>query len=280
MVATLQILISLLAVIAAVGVAAKRLKLPPAILLVVTGVVLALIPGLPRIELAPELVLLLVLPPIIYSSAVAMSWREFRFNLRPDLAARRRLRRLHHRRGRRGQPLAAGSPLAGRLRAGGHRVAARRRGAAVDRSPHAAAAAHPGHPRGRGTGQRCDGADPLSLRRRRRSAPASSRFGQAAGTVRRHRGRRDSLGHRRRLADAAPAPLGRRSAHRDPALGADAVSRLLAAGASRRLRRARHRHHRPLHQLERPAADQRRDAPAGHLLLGFPDLPRSRAWSS
>ena len=38
---------------------------------------------LPRIELAPEFVLLLVLPPIIYSSAVAMSWREFRFNLRP-----------------------------------------------------------------------------------------------------------------------------------------------------------------------------------------------------
>jgi CPA1 family monovalent cation:H+ antiporter len=35
------------------------------------------------VRLAPELVLLLVLPPLIYSSAVAMSWREFRFNLRP-----------------------------------------------------------------------------------------------------------------------------------------------------------------------------------------------------
>ena len=58
-------------------------KIPLAILLVITGVVLALVPGLPRIELAPEFVLLLVLPPIIYSSAVAMSWREFRFNLRP-----------------------------------------------------------------------------------------------------------------------------------------------------------------------------------------------------
>src|SRR6185369_4296133 len=83
MVATLQILISLLAVIAAVAVASKRLKVPPAILLVVTGVALALIPGLPKIELAPQLVLLLILPPIIYMSAVAMSWREFRFNLRP-----------------------------------------------------------------------------------------------------------------------------------------------------------------------------------------------------
>ena len=40
-------------------------------------------PGLPRIELAPELVLLGILPPLIYSAGVAMSWREFRFNLRP-----------------------------------------------------------------------------------------------------------------------------------------------------------------------------------------------------
>ena len=50
MVSTLQILISLLAVIAAVGVALEKLKIPPAILLVVTGVVLALIPGLPAIS--------------------------------------------------------------------------------------------------------------------------------------------------------------------------------------------------------------------------------------
>ena len=44
---------------------------------------MALIPGLPKVELAPELVLLVILPPLIYSAGVAMSWREFRFNLRP-----------------------------------------------------------------------------------------------------------------------------------------------------------------------------------------------------
>lgn len=73
----------LLIAIAAVGVVAKRSNIPPAILLVLTGVLLALVPGLPAVRLAPELVLLLVLPPLIYSSAVAMSWGEFRFNLRP-----------------------------------------------------------------------------------------------------------------------------------------------------------------------------------------------------
>ena len=80
---TFQILILLLAVISAVGLVAKRLQIPPAILLVITGVGLALIPGLPSLQLAPDLVLLLVLPPIIYWDAVKMSWKEFRFNLRP-----------------------------------------------------------------------------------------------------------------------------------------------------------------------------------------------------
>jgi CPA1 family monovalent cation:H+ antiporter len=83
MVPTIQILVLLLVIVASVAVAATRLKVPPAILLVLTGVALALIPGLPTLELSPELVLLLVLPPVIYSSAVTMSWREFRFNIRP-----------------------------------------------------------------------------------------------------------------------------------------------------------------------------------------------------
>src|SRR5271163_3530913 len=80
---TIQSLVLVLVVVAVVGIVAKRLKIPPAILLVLTGVVLALVPGLPTVNLAPELILLLVLPPIVYSSAVAMSWREFHFNLRP-----------------------------------------------------------------------------------------------------------------------------------------------------------------------------------------------------
>jgi Na+/H+ antiporter len=79
----IQIFLLLLIAIAAVGVVAKRWNVPPAILLVLTGLVLAVVPGLPAVRLAPELVLLLVLPPLIYWAAVSMSWREFRFNLRP-----------------------------------------------------------------------------------------------------------------------------------------------------------------------------------------------------
>jgi monovalent cation/hydrogen antiporter len=79
----MQTLLLLLAVLVVVAIVARRLNTAPSILLVIAGVSLALIPGLPRIELAPELVLLGILPPLIYSAGVAMSWREFRFNLRP-----------------------------------------------------------------------------------------------------------------------------------------------------------------------------------------------------
>ena len=83
MTATIQTLLVLLAVLVVVAIVARRLKTAPSIVLVIAGIILALTPGLPRIELAPELVLFGILPPLIYSSAVAMSWREFRFNLRP-----------------------------------------------------------------------------------------------------------------------------------------------------------------------------------------------------
>src|SRR5580704_10670809 len=82
MAATIETFLGLLAVLVVVAVVARRLRTAPSILLVVAGIALAVIPGLPRIELAPELVLLGILPPLIYSAGVAMSWREFRFSLR------------------------------------------------------------------------------------------------------------------------------------------------------------------------------------------------------
>src|SRR6476620_7355136 len=83
MTALLQIMFLLLAVLVIAAVVARRLNIAPSIVLVIAGVLLALIPGLPRIELAPELVLLVILPPLIYWAGVTISWREFRFNLRP-----------------------------------------------------------------------------------------------------------------------------------------------------------------------------------------------------
>ncbi len=78
-----QLFLILIAVLAGTALLARRIDVAPAILLLLAGTALAFVPGMPSPELPPELILLLVLPPLIYSAAVAMSWREFKFNLRP-----------------------------------------------------------------------------------------------------------------------------------------------------------------------------------------------------
>ena len=83
MTATIQTFLLLLAVLVVIALIAQRFRTAPSILLVIAGIGLAFVPGLPPLELAPEFVLLVILPPLIYSAGVAMSWREFRFNLRP-----------------------------------------------------------------------------------------------------------------------------------------------------------------------------------------------------
>src|SRR5438132_7633676 len=81
--ARFQIFLFLLAALAGTALLARRVNIAPAILLMLAGIALAFVPGMPTVELPPEVVLLLVLPPLIYSASVAMSWREFKHNLRP-----------------------------------------------------------------------------------------------------------------------------------------------------------------------------------------------------
>jgi CPA1 family monovalent cation:H+ antiporter len=51
--------------------------------LVVAGILASLIPGLPNYQLAPELVLVEFLPPLLYAAAIDTSLRDLRANLRP-----------------------------------------------------------------------------------------------------------------------------------------------------------------------------------------------------
>jgi Na+/H+ antiporter len=59
---------------------ARRLKVPYPILLVIAGLLLSFLPGMPRIGLDPNLVFLVFLPPLLYSAAWMLSWREFQRN--------------------------------------------------------------------------------------------------------------------------------------------------------------------------------------------------------
>jgi Na+/H+ antiporter len=79
----LEIIILLLMAVLALTTVARKLGIPYPILLVVGGLVLGFVPGLPTVRLDPDLVFLVFLPPILWATAYFTSWRDFRANLRP-----------------------------------------------------------------------------------------------------------------------------------------------------------------------------------------------------
>jgi monovalent cation/hydrogen antiporter len=75
-------LLALLLALGALLALSPVLRLPLPILLVLTGVVLGFVPGLPHVALAPDLVLVAILPPLLYSGAFFTSLRDLRTNRR------------------------------------------------------------------------------------------------------------------------------------------------------------------------------------------------------
>jgi monovalent cation/hydrogen antiporter len=63
------------------GLLALKLKVPYPIVLVVGGLALSFVPGIPRITLNPDVIFFVVLPPLLYYAAWLTSWREFSYNL-------------------------------------------------------------------------------------------------------------------------------------------------------------------------------------------------------
>src|SRR3712207_90718 len=82
---TFEVLLGLLAASVALALLARRLQVPLAVVLVLGGLALALVPGLPTVHLDPQLVLALFLPPLLQASAYRTDWPAFRSNLRPIL---------------------------------------------------------------------------------------------------------------------------------------------------------------------------------------------------
>lgn len=78
-----ETVILLLMAVLALTAFARKLFIPYPILLVIGGLCLGFVPGLPTIRLHPDLVFLVFLPPILWAAAYFTSWRDFRANLRP-----------------------------------------------------------------------------------------------------------------------------------------------------------------------------------------------------
>jgi monovalent cation/hydrogen antiporter len=79
----IAVVFGLFAAVAAFVPLADKLAVPYPIFLVIGGLLLSFVPGLPRIVLRPDLVFLLFLPPLLYWDAFRTSWRDFQANLRP-----------------------------------------------------------------------------------------------------------------------------------------------------------------------------------------------------
>jgi monovalent cation/hydrogen antiporter len=78
-----EVLLGLMVAVVAITVIARAIDVPYPILLVLGGLALGSVPGIPNVELDPDLVLVLFLPPLLYSAAFFSSLRDLRANLRP-----------------------------------------------------------------------------------------------------------------------------------------------------------------------------------------------------
>ncbi len=62
---------------------ANKIKLPYPIILLAMGIVLGLLPFVPHLQLDPEIVFLIFLPPLLYDASVKTSWLDFKKEIRP-----------------------------------------------------------------------------------------------------------------------------------------------------------------------------------------------------
>src|SRR5215210_2010491 len=79
----LEFLIGLLGVVALLAQLARMVGVPYPIFLVLGGIGVGLVPGLPQIELPPEIIFLVFIPPLLLSAALSSSPRDLRAHARP-----------------------------------------------------------------------------------------------------------------------------------------------------------------------------------------------------
>lgn len=77
------LIVMLLFGISFIGILSHKYKFPFPIVLVLSGILISLAPGLPVITLDPSVVFIVFLPPLLYEAAWNTSWHEFKSSLRP-----------------------------------------------------------------------------------------------------------------------------------------------------------------------------------------------------
>jgi len=73
----LLLIVSLLFAVSMLSMLSEKLKISYPIFLVIAGLLIGIVPGIPHVSLHPDIVFLLFLPPILYAAAWNTSWRDF-----------------------------------------------------------------------------------------------------------------------------------------------------------------------------------------------------------
>lgn len=79
----IAIIVLLLTIITALAQVTDRIRIPYPILLVLVGIAIGIVPGLPHISIDPDIVFLVFLPPVLYAAAWYTSWPDFKESIRP-----------------------------------------------------------------------------------------------------------------------------------------------------------------------------------------------------
>jgi len=81
-----ELVIGLILAAALLATVARKIGIPYLVLLVLGGLVLGFLPGLPPVQIAPEVAFLVFIPPLVYIAAARVALHDFRSNLRPILS--------------------------------------------------------------------------------------------------------------------------------------------------------------------------------------------------
>src|SRR6188508_881639 len=78
-----KVVIFLMAILISLTAIVNKKKIPFPILLVAAGLIIGFVPQLPNLALDPDIVFIIILPPLLYDAAAKTSWHEFRTAIRP-----------------------------------------------------------------------------------------------------------------------------------------------------------------------------------------------------
>ncbi len=76
-----RIILFTMAIVTILTAIAEKIKLPSPVVLITAGIAIGLVPSMPAVELDPEIVMLIFLPPLLYDAAFNISFRDFRTNI-------------------------------------------------------------------------------------------------------------------------------------------------------------------------------------------------------